>query len=830
MKRIIPLLLLTFVGLLPYSCVRESAMEEPQDDNRIPLTIYGSIDQQATKATAMGFVDKDAVGLYAVNYTDANTVAGTLQTSGNQADNVKYVFDEANHKWVPVHPVYYKDINTHADLYLYYPYQGSITDVNSSNFEVQKDQSTAAGAATLSGYEASDWMWGKGTDITPTMSSVKIELGHKLSAVELTLVKGDGFDDPGEFESLSKSVILTGTTRKATLDYATGEATPVGSAQLDGIVMCPQTNGKWRAIVIPQTVSAGVKLFAITLNGISYSYSQGEAVDYLTGKQMNVSLTLNKKTPSGEYEITLGNTQITDWTEDLNSHGGEARQYYVVTLAEAGTLQATIEAAGKNPAKIRNLKITGNVNADDFYFMRDNMPILEAVNMKECSIVEKEDFAEDVIPENAFSGKSSLYFFVFPERVVEIGNRAFQSTNLSGALIIPTDTKIIGEEAFGGCSLLSSLSLPDGLTTICSGAFGGNISLSGSLEFPETLTAIGGGAFSSCRNLTGNLILPHNLVELGAGAFRECTGFTGDLSIPDGITTLPTAVFYGCSGFRGHLNLNNVTVIEPDYFATFSGCHFQGELVIPEGVTELNSMDLNFNDGIFSQNEFTSIILPSTLKKIGSHTFQNCPKLMSVTFGNQLLQIGEEAFSGCSQLTGIELPSSLLSIGARAFNGCFNISEIVCNATQVPMTASGAFDGVGKDNVTVEVPENSVTVYQVSPVWSEFDRISAHHDFSISRRTISALNGEYSKTITVRAPSGLEWSIANKPDWVTVTPSSGTGKTDVTVTIGEMARTDEEFELNEGTFNDPSYTNYKGRKGDVVFLLNEKADTTTLNV
>ena len=43
-------------------------MEEPQDDNRIPLNISGSIDQQATKATAQGFVDKDAVGLYAQTY------------------------------------------------------------------------------------------------------------------------------------------------------------------------------------------------------------------------------------------------------------------------------------------------------------------------------------------------------------------------------------------------------------------------------------------------------------------------------------------------------------------------------------------------------------------------------------------------------------------------------------------------------------------------------------------------------------------------------------------------------------------------------------------
>ena len=236
--RFITIATLAFLGS---SCAKEMVFEPvAEDPNLIPLNISGSIDQVATRATAAGFVNGDAVGLFAVNYTENNTIAGTLAAEGNQADNVKYVFDETNYKWVPVKPVYYKDINTHADLYLYYPYESTISDVNAVNFEVKKDQSAAATATELSGYEASDWMWGKAEDITPSQSSVQIPLKHKLSAIQLTLNEGTGWDE-GEFAAQDKGVIVTNTTRKATLDYSTGEVDPVGAPQLDGIVMCPQT-------------------------------------------------------------------------------------------------------------------------------------------------------------------------------------------------------------------------------------------------------------------------------------------------------------------------------------------------------------------------------------------------------------------------------------------------------------------------------------------------------------------------------------------------------------------------------------------------------------
>ena len=841
------------IAIIGVSCAKEQVFDPvAENPDLIPLNISGSIDQVATRATAEGFVNGDAVGLFAVNYSENNTIAGTLAAEGNQADNVKYVFDEPNYKWIPVKPVYYKDINTHVDLYLYYPYQGEISDVSAANFEVKKDQSTAATATALSGYEASDWMWGKATDITPTESKVQIPLSHKLSAIQVTLNEGTGWDQ-GEFEAQAKSVIVTNTTRKATLNYATGEVIPVGNPQLDGIVMCPQTDGTFRAIVIPQTVDAGASLFSITVNGISYSFTQNNPVTYQQSKQINVTININKKTPAGDFELELADAQIVPWTEDLNTHGGEARQYFVVNVETPGTLGETIAAMGKIPAKIKNLKVTGTVNADDFYYMRDQMDILEAVNMKECTVapsvrtISAYALAEEYesrylscygepsnregdwsvwtvenagIPPEAFANKKTLTRFVFPEGIEYIGGNAFGRTNLSGALVLPEGIREIMYAAFAS-SLINSVSFPSTLSFIDGHAFTTCSSLSGELLFPDGLFYIGENAFYQCRGLSGTkLHLPDGLTFLGSNAFTEIGSMVGNLVIPEKIRKLRGYTFCATS-FTGSLDLSNVLEIGA---SDFYGSGFSGPLIIPEGMIEIPYLG-------FASCGFSSITFPSSLRRIGEFAFQWCQSIVEpLVLPEGLITIDRNAFDSDYFIPSIMFPSTLQSIGEGAFNGCYNISSIVCDSVEPPTVASYAFYGVAKDNFTIEVPAQSVKRYQAETGWGDFKRISAHYDFSLSRKQMRVLNGSMSRTFVLRAPANFTWSIQNKPDWVTVMPSSGTGKTDVTITVADMDRTNDTFEVNEGTFNQPSYQNYKGRSGQVIFKLDDKDYTFTFDV
>lgn len=798
----------------------------PYDGEGIPISVTGAISQEATKVNANGFEDGDALGIYAVNYTNNNQTPGVLLDNGNQVDHVKYILDEKNGKWNPVRPVYYKDVNTNIDLYAYYPYAAPST-VSNYNFEVQQDQNTAKKNNKLGGYEASDFLWGKSENVQPTETAIKVTLNHMMSGVRVVLAQGTGFE-AGDFDLIGKSVMVKGTTRKASVNLSNGEVTPIGGAQQTGIVMALQSDNSFRAIVVPQTVNSGTELFAITIDGIVYTYKHSSNYNFQAGKLSEFKLTINRKPLTGEYELVLSDTQITDWKEDLNTHEGEARQYYCVNMTEPASLGKLIKENKKNPDKIKNLKISGVMTESDFRYMRDSMEILEAVNLKEVRVVDcyhwdengEMELVNDIIPYEAFRGKKSLYHFTFPETITEILGIAFYESSLSGALVIPDEVKIIEEHAFYNTNI-TSISLPSSLQKVDEWAFAHCNSLSGTLLLPETLTRIEGAAFYEC-SFTGNLSLPENLEYIGQAAFAYSGNYSGDLVIPEKINELLPETF-SQARFTGSLHLNNVTSIDSRCFWL---CGFKGELNLPEGLVELA-------DNAFADNEFTTINFPSSLKTIEHNAFSNNWRLTGgVKFQEGLISIGKEAFLNCSTIEYVELPSSLQTIQDGGFNACYAINKIISKSVEPPIVHSNVFVGVAKDDFILEVPENAVVRYKADPVWGEFRKISAHHDFSISRDIARALNAEKSTKYVVHAPANFSWSVESKPDWITVTPSSGTGKTEVTVTFNKMEKSDVETVRIEKYDYWGNYCGeeFQGRAGEIVFLLNDKDYRSTMTV
>lgn len=773
----------------------------PVASGTIPVNIDGGISM--TRASSDGFADGDAVGIYVVNYTDGNASQGTLLDNGNQADHVRYVYSASERSWTPSQNVYYKDDKTNVDIYGYYPYSKP-ESVSAYPFEVEKDQSVPAEGSGLSGYEASDFLWGSAIGISPSTDKVKITFRHRMACANVILAEGTGFEE-GEFDLLDKSVMVMNTTRQATIDISTGTVTPVGEASAEGTVMKKCDDG-FRAIVVPQTVGASKPLFSITLGGVPYSFSKDEDFTYPAGQMSKFTITVSRKASTGEYEFTLTDTQITAWTEDRETYQGEARQYYVVDVETPGTLGAVIKADGRNPAKIKNLKVTGTIDAKDFYFMRDSMDVLQAINLKEVSIAafthvnrdDPPDSPADAIPDYAFKSKTTLAYFTFPDNITSIGEEAFDSLPLfSGALIIPDNVEFIGAYAFQGCDALTSLSLPNSLKEIGNGAFAGCKAISCQLHLPENLEKIGSFAFYNCGNLYGTLILPGKITEIGESAFRSCTSFTGDLRIPESLKVLNTNVFAYCRGMRGQLILHDG--VELEGAGQFSHCSFTGELVLPKHLTKIPS-------GAFSECQFSSIAeLPSGLIEIEEKAFSECWRLAgTLIFPEDMVIIGESAFEGCQTLEGIVIPAHLTLLKEDAFKGCSYLNSITCKAYDPPTLIGGVFDGVSKTNFTVEVPEESVNRYQSDSQWGEFTRISAYRDFSLGCRKIRALGASLTKEVFVRALSNDSWSVESKPDWVEVSPTSGTGKTDVTVTVNEMAQTS------------------GSRTGEIVFLLNDK--------
>lgn len=807
MKKHYYYLITCLTALLLVACQNETPVESTHRAE-FKLTLAGEIDQlYLSRVNDNGFADGDVMGVYVVDYVSQQP--GKLQASGNRGTNVKYTFDEPNFKWNSSYDIYFRDDKTPVDIYGYYPYSANNPeDPENYAFQVQHDQQIAAHDGLLSGYERSDFLWGKVAKVYATEHVIRLPLKHRLGNVCVKLKEGKGFSQ-GEWAELKKTVMVLNTTTDALINLSTGECTPQGEAKEAGILP-HEHEGEYRAIVVPQTVGSGKTLFSITVGSVAYKFSKDVATVYEAGKMTNFTIEVNKKAATGDYEFRLTGESITPWEADIASHEGNMKEYVVINVPKAGTLKECIAAAGKDYTRIQNLKITGQIDIVDFIFMGD-MTNLSALNLKEVKIKKRvneygHEYAEDAIPEIAFSIDNNnvprLYNLALPDNLKTIGGKAFYGQSLSGSLIIPEGVKEIGSGAFDGCiNLTGTLSLPSTLEVIENFAF----DLCGftcELLLPQNLNSLGFKAFFGCRGLYGNLILPDGLSKIGGYGFSDCRHLTG-LKMSQNIKEIWEAAFSDCYELNGRLTL-------PEWLkyigsSVFRNCKFKGTLVLPLTLKSVG-------DNAFSYNMFSGELkLPSSLQELGSGAFACCSRIIgTLEIPENITAIKEQAFSGCSSIEKLVLHSKMDVIQSGAFQDCFGLGSIVCNAVNPPYVESSAFDGVSKSNVVVEVPEASLAAYRTASGWSDFNKIVAHHELICSPDSVVALNASLQKKLVINAES--DWEVEECPSWCHLDKTSGSKKTEVTLTIDALAKGQEP------------------REDDIVFVLKDKGYTTSCSV
>ena len=807
------------------SCGFDETTFKPQDveDGPKPIVIAGSINQEyATRANDSGFCNGDVVGIYVVDWNEETP--GTLLNEGNRADNVRFTFDETAYKWNPAYEIYWKDKKTKIDIYGYYPF-GAPENVEEYSFDVHKDQRKEATNGQLGGYEASDFLWGKAEGNEPTASVIRLGFNHKMAAVRVSLVEGIGFAE-GEWAAAQKQVIILNTIRKSTINLKTGVVTASGAVEGTGTI--PHKDGDdYRAIVVPQTVPAGTDLLSVTIDGESYFLNKTEDMVYNPSKQHIFTMTVNKRAAEGGLEFVLSSESITVWENDPVSHDAIAREYVVINVPEAGTLDKCIEAADKDLTKVRNLKITGQINSRDFAVMRFKMDRLAALNLKEVSIVAgdggsfgvNQDYSPNEngeIPNNAMNSKQSLTSLVLPDNGLRKisgdsgGGRGafFGCVNLSGSLVIPEGVVELGPGAFSNCtSLTGTLSLPSTLKrlgiAVCytpyhDGAFVGCNFVS-EVKLPEGLEVLGAGTFYGCKNLYGEIRLPDGLKEIGAGAFQNCENLTGSITIPQGVNIIPYDTFNG-TWVGGTLTLHDGIISIGD--GAFANTGLKGELRLPKDLEVISH-------NAFYNCDFSGVlVLPKNLHTIGNRAFAYNWRLMgTLEIPENVISIGAGAFAKCRSLEGVIFPEGLESIryesswyeDGGAFQDCFGIGRIVCKGTIPAYVQDGAFHGVAKDNFTLEVPESAIHQYQTAVGWKEFKRISAYRNLVIRPSMATAINTSVTRDLVLTADD--EWYMESKPDWISLDKTSGTGKAEIKLTFAEMPK------------------GSAPREGEVVFML-----------
>ena len=186
---------------------------------------------------------------------------------------------------------------------------------------------------------------------------------------------------------------------------------------------------------------------------------------------------------------------------------------------------------------VSNMSVSGSIDARDFKFMRDSMPSLTNLDLKEVTIngyvgtegTDSTGFATylpNAIPQYAFCNDvTSIYnvnlkSIIFPESILSIGRVAFAECKKLESIKIPDLVQNIERSSFYGCIGLLDVSIPGSVKSIERTAFFGCSKLNGVI-IPESVISVGDYAFRACAGLS-SINLPESVTSIGLEAFAYC--------------------------------------------------------------------------------------------------------------------------------------------------------------------------------------------------------------------------------------------------------------------------------------------------------------------
>ncbi len=308
--------------------------------------------------------------------------------------------------------------------------------------------------------------------------------------------------------------------------------------------------------------------------------------------------------------------------------------------------------------------------------------------------------------------------------VVEIGDKAFYGTEITG-VYIPASVTRIEDSAFEGCIYLETVTGGEGIEEIEARAFRSCSSLT-DFTFREGLTSIGTSAFhdTAIRSVT----IPSTIVTLSQSAFSSCSYLREIYYNAPALAdfTESTAPFYQVGGSSSSTSIvltvgANVSSIPAYLFYTSSEsrANYVGRLVFEEG---------------------------SICESIGDYAFKYCTSLSYVMLPGKLTSIGTGAFYGCTGMTEIDYDAVALEEytgnGLRFYDAGTSGSGITVNVdAQVPRIPSHLFAG----NYSL----NS---------WEDFSAkiVSVHfEEGSICQSIGSYAFGYCSKLVTINVPASV---------------------------------------------------------------------------
>lgn len=343
---------------------------------------------------------------------------------------------------------------------------------------------------------------------------------------------------------------------------------------------------------------------------------------------------------------------------------------------------------------ITTLKVTGSMNADDFYFIANNLRRLTTVDLQNVKIEAchsaqhqywQQDFAADEIPTCSFADMPVT------------------------SVTLPTGLKSIGKAAFVGCSRLASITLPSMLDSIGDYAFASCTSLK-QVQLPARVEVVGCGAFMRCTSLTSFKVSSSSrLRRLDATALMDCPALT-TISLGSSVQYVGERALAGTGIQNLDLSASNHLVSLGDW----------SMVMTPVTTAKMPSSLTHLGDGAFLYDgNLTQISLGGKINQLNDYLMAGTA-LNSAVDLNGITSIGDYALYNVSQLSVVELPETMTWLGTRAMAGMTGLEALTCMAADVPALGDKVWDGVNQSSIPLTVPRGSIDLYKSAAQWQKF--------------------------------------------------------------------------------------------------------------
>ena len=347
------------------------------------------------------------------------------------------------------------------------------------------------------------------------------------------------------------------------------------------------------------------------------------------------------------------------------------------------------------------------------YTYRASAPFYNNTQLRSVTIGPKVTF----LYHHLFDGCANLATLRMGQNLETIYTYVFKNCDKLAKVDFPEPLKLIDSYAFYNCDILASTIFKESSAhtlSINNGAFCDCVALTG-VTFPGQLNKLGNSAYSNCSNLKDvvfnsnqsykpaltigdytfekcpliqSLSFPGRLTSIGNYTFKECS-YLADVSFEES----PNVVKLGSGAadakgkdqqslpLFGNSNLQSLYLGRNIYYNATSSYgyspFYNQQWLTDVRFSQAGTVTYCRDYLLYGVNNCQKLILPESLKTIGSCTFAAMTVLEGIDIPNNVTAIGTYAFSDNKGLKYVNLSTACPWLKEGLFNQCESLEEIV---------------------------------------------------------------------------------------------------------------------------------------------------------